>query len=160
MLAGAVIGAGISLRWLAVNTQRVLYGLLGGMAGGLLGGMVFWGLRGVLGEASQACGFVLTGMGIPVGVSLAPLLRHYGVLEFVSSGDRGAMEAYGRSHTQWEIHEGGRYCLGSLRAHDTHTTVLPESHIGIPDQWVAPRQAILTAHSGRYYLEAHPELHK
>jgi hypothetical protein len=158
MLAGLLIGAGISLRWLSVNTHRVLYGLIGGMAGGMLGGMVFWGLRGVIGEGAQALGFVLTGLGITWGVSLAPILWRQGMLEFVTSGDRGVMEKYGRSRKQWELHDGGRYCIGSLSARETRTIFLPEVHIFIPDKRVVPRHAILTASTGRYYLEPHPEL--
>jgi hypothetical protein len=158
MLAGLLIGAGVSLRWVTVNKHRVLYGLIGGMAGGMLGGIVFWVFRSLVGETSQALGFVLTGIGITCGISLTPILLRQGVLEFVTSGDRTVVEKYGHSHQQWEIHSGGRYCIGSLSASNTQTLFMPEVQIFIPDKGVVQRHAILTASAGQYYIEPHPEL--
>jgi hypothetical protein len=160
MIAGLLIGAGISLRWLSINKHRVLYGLLGGMAGGMLGGMVFWVLRGLVGEISQALGFGLTGIGITCGVSLAPILLRQGILEFVTSGDRMVVEKYSRSHKQWELPDGGRYCIGSLSASNMQTISTPESQIFIPDKGVVLQHAILTTGADHYYIEPHPELAK
>jgi hypothetical protein len=137
MIAGWLIGLGISLRWVMIDKNRVLHGLIGGMSGGLLGGIVFWSFKGASAEISQLLGFMLTGTGITCGVSLAPTLSQRGLLEFVSSGDPSVAETYGRSHKQWEIHEGGKYVIGSLGAGPAQTTLKPERHIFIPDEMVA-----------------------
>jgi hypothetical protein len=44
MIAGWLIGLGVSLRWVMINKARVLHGLIGGTFGGLLGGIAFWAL--------------------------------------------------------------------------------------------------------------------
>ena len=158
MISGWLIGLGISLRWVMLNKHRVLHGLIGGMLGGLLGGVIFWSFKGVSGEISQLLGFMLTGIGITCGVSLAPTLSQRGFLEFVSSGDSSVAETYDRSRKQWELHEGGKNVIGSLGARPTHTTHKSEMHILIPDELVAPQHAILISITGRYYIEPHPEL--
>jgi hypothetical protein len=158
MIAGWLIGFGISLRWVMINKHRVLHGLIGGMLGGLLGGIIFWSFKGISGGVSQLLGFMLTGSGITCGVSLAPTLSQQGHLEFVSSGHPSVAETYGRSHKQWEIHEGGKYVIGSLEASPTQTTPKAERHIFIPDEMVAPQHATLISVTGRYYIEPHPEL--
>ena len=87
MIAGWLIGLGISLRWVMINKNRVLHGLIGGTLGGLLGGIIFWSLKGVSAEISQLLGFMLDRHRYHCGVSLAPTLSQQGLLEFVSSGD-------------------------------------------------------------------------
>jgi hypothetical protein len=158
MIAGWLIGLGISLRWVVIDKNRVLHGLIGGMSGGLLGGVVFWAFKGAGVEVSQLLGFMLTGTGVTCGVSLAPNLLQQGFLEFVSSGDPVALETYGRSHRRWEIHDGGRYVIGSLEAGPAQASLKPETHILIPDELVAPQHAILTSNGGRYSISPHPEL--
>jgi hypothetical protein len=158
MIAGWLIGLGVSLRWVMINKARVLHGLIGGTFGGLLGGIAFWSLKGVNADIAQLLGFVLTGIGITCGVSLAPLLLRQGVLEFVSSGDSSVLEAYGRSHQQWELHDDSKYVIGSLGARTPHTVLTMDRQILIPDKLVAPRHAILVCSTGRYYIEPHSEL--
>jgi hypothetical protein len=158
MIAGWLIGLGVSLRWVMINKARVLHGLIGGAFGGLLGGIAFWSLKGVSADVAQLLGFALTGVGMTCGVSLAPMLLRQGVLEFVSSGDPSVLETYGRSHQQWEIDDDGRYVIGSLGARPPHARVTPETQIYIPDKLVAPRHAVLISNAGRYYIEPHPEL--
>ncbi len=159
-VGGALIGFGISSRWYSVNKTRTLHGLIGGLFGGLAGGIVFWSLPhlGIKADISQALGFVLTGMGITFGIGLAPVLLRQGVLEFVSSGDRAVLGRYEESGKQWEIHDGGKYLIGSLSASQTRTVLGPEVQIFIPDQMVAPRHAVLTARKEHYTIEPHPEL--
>jgi hypothetical protein len=158
MIAGWLIGLGVSLRWVMINKARVLHGLIGGTFGGLLGGIAFWSLKGVSAEISQLLGFALTGISITGGVSLAPVLLRQGVLEFVSSGDPSVLETYGRSHQRWEIHDDGKYVIGSVGARPLHPVLTLDTQIFIPDKLVAPRHAILISNTGRYYIEPHPEL--
>jgi hypothetical protein len=158
MIAGWLIGLGVSLRWVMINQARVLHGLIGGTFGGLLGGIAFWSFKGASAEISQLLGFALTGIGITCGVSLAPILLRQGVLEFVNSGDPAVLETYGRSHQRWAIHDDGRYVIGSLGTRPPHTLLTLEAQIFIPDKLVAPRHAILISNTGRYYIEPHPEL--
>jgi hypothetical protein len=158
MIAGWLIGLGVSLRWVMINKARVLHGLIGGTFGGLLGGVAFWSLKGVSADIPQLLGFALTGVGITCGVSLAPSLLRQGVLEFVSSGDPAVSETYGRSHQRWEIEDDGKYVIGSLGTRPPHTLLTLDTQIFIPDKLVAPRHAILLCSTGRYYIEPHPEL--
>jgi hypothetical protein len=158
MIAGWLIGLGVSLRWVMINKTRVLHGLIGGTFGGLLGGIAFWSFKGVSAEISQLLGFALTGIGITCGVSLAPILLRQGVLEFVSSGDPSVLETYGRSHQRWELDDDGKYVIGSLGARPPHTLLTLDTQIFIPDKLVAPRHAILICSTDRYYIEPHPEL--
>jgi hypothetical protein len=158
MIAGWLIGLGVSLRWVMINKAQVLHGLIGGTFGGLLGGIALWSLKSVSAEIPQLLGFALTGIGITCGVSLAPIILRQGVLEFVSSGDPSVLETFGRSHQRWEIDDDGKYVIGSLGAKPPHTLLTLDTQIGIPDKLVAPRHAILIGSTGRYYIEPHPEL--
>jgi hypothetical protein len=159
MITGALIGFCISLRWFAISKSRVLHGLIGGLFGGMLGGMAYWSLLELLpGGIAQALGFVLTGIGIACGVSLAPILLRQGMIEFATSGDREVLKKYVHNRKQWEIHNGGKYIIGSLSAAHTQSMFAPEVQIYIPDQLVAERHAILTSRKGRYYIEPHPSL--
>ena len=109
-------------------------------------------------EIAQALGLILTGAGITLGISLAPILLRQGVLEFINSRDQMTMKKYAQSRKQWEIHEGGKYIIGSLTAAHTSTVFAPELSIFIPDQMVALRHAVVLARDRHYYLEPHPEL--
>lgn len=159
LIAGALIGTAISLRWLDSNKNRLLHGLFGGMFGGLLGGLAYVLLSELFsGDIAQALGLILTGAGITLGISLAPILLRQGVLEFINSRDPGVMKKYAQARKQWELHEGGKYVIGSLGAAHTSTMFSPELNIFIPDQMVALRHAIIIARDRHYYLEPHPEL--
>jgi hypothetical protein len=157
-IVGSLIGFSISVRWLSINKRRVLHGLIGGMVGGLFGGLAFWVLKTSLADISQALGFILTGMGITCGISLAPILLRQGMIEFVNSGDRAVLEKYSQSGKQWEIHDGGRYIIGSLSAGSTRTAFTPEVNIFIPDEMVEQRHALLISKARKYFIEPHAEL--
>ena len=92
MLAGSFIGFGLGLRWVGVNRARVAHAFAGGLIGGALGGLIFAGLAAYVPELSQALGFVVVGVGICFGVTLAPILLRDGVLQFVSSGRSSSAE--------------------------------------------------------------------
>lgn len=159
MLAGALIGLGVTVRWFESNRFRVVHGLLGGLIGGAVGGMAYWLLASLIGgDIAQALGFILTGAGITCGVCLAPILLRQGVLEFVNSQDQAAIKKYAPNRKQWDIQEGGRYTIGSLSARNTATRFGPDVEIFIPDQFVAPRHAILTVKEKQYFIEPHPDL--
>lgn len=159
MIGGAFIGAGVSLRWLQTNKGRFLYGLLGGMAGGLLGGVVYQMLTTFIpGSITQALALMLTGAGITLGLSYAPILLRQGVLEYINSQDQAVISKYARQRKQWEIHDGSKYSIGSLSAASAQTVFAPELSIYIPDQQVAERHAILTARDRRHFIEPHPEM--
>lgn len=160
LIAGTLIGLAISLRWVESNKNRLLHGLFGGMFGGLIGGLAYRLMPLLIAdvEIAQALGLILTGAGITLGISLAPILLRQGVLEFINSRDPMTMKKYAQSRKQWEIHEGGKYIIGSLTAAHTSTVFAPELSIFIPDQMVALRHAIVLARDRHYYLEPHPEL--
>jgi hypothetical protein len=158
-IGGGLIGCGVSLRWYTVTKVRALHGWLGGMCGGLLGGIVFWFLPylGIGADISQALGFLLTGAGISLGISLAPILLRQGVLEFVDSNDPQVLAKYAERGKSWEIHDGSRLVIGSLSASKTRSVFTPMVQVFLPDEDVALRHAILTAKEGRYFIEPHPE---
>lgn len=161
MMAGVLIGGAISLRWAATNKNRVLHGLIGGVCGGMLGGAAYWLLlvwRGLPSGAAQALAFMLVGAGIALGISLAPILLRQGVLAFLNSGDPAVAKKYAQSKKQWEIHNGGKYVIGSLSAVQTNTLLGPQVQVYIPDQLVAERHAILTVKDNSYFIEPHPAL--
>lgn len=157
MVAGSLIGLGAGMRWVTQNKHRAFHALLGGLAGGALGGTVFASLGGGIPDLSQAMGFMLTGMGITSGVTLAPVLMRDGVLTFVGSEDRRAQKKYGQRQKQWELQSGDRCCVGSLGADQTMTIYAQEVQVFIPDSLVAPRHAILSGNHQRFFIERHPE---
>jgi hypothetical protein len=125
----------------------------------LIGGLAYtWIATFRIGDVAQALGLALTGAGITLGISLAPVLLRQGVLEFINSRDQGVIKRYAQSRKQWEILQGGKYVIGSLGARQTTTMFSPELSIYVPDQLVEPRHAILTSKERRYYIEPHPEL--
>jgi hypothetical protein len=159
LIAGALIGFGISLRWWKVNRSRVFNGLLGGMAGGVVGGLAYLLLANLIGGGnSQAIGMALAGLGITTFISLAPILTRQGMLEFVNSSDAATQKRYKQSRKQWEIHNGEKYVIGRLSASQSTTMLSPELQIYIPDSLVEPRHAILLSRDRRFYIEPHPAI--
>jgi hypothetical protein len=159
LIAGALIGFGISLRWWKVNRSRVFNGLLGGMAGGVVGGLAYLLLANLIGGGnSQAIGMALAGLGITTFISLAPILTRQGMLEFVNSADAATQKRYKQSRKQWEIHNGEKYVIGRLSASQSTTMLSPELQIYIPDSLVEPRHAILLSRDRRFYIEPHPSI--
>ncbi len=155
MLAGSFIGLGLGLRWLHVNRARVVHACAGGLIGGALGGLMFAGLGSRIPDLSQALGFVLVGVGICFGVTLAPILLRDGVLQFVSSGDPRAQSKFGRTHKEWELQQGDSYVIGSQNQDLGRTRYRPAIEIFIPDAAIAPEHAVLFGKDGRFYLSRH-----
>jgi len=159
LIAGGLIGFGISLRWWQVNRSRIFNGLLGGMAGGLFGGLAYLLPANLIGgDNSQAIGMALTGLGITAFISLAPILTRQGVLEFVNSADPATQKRYKQARKQWEIHSGEKYVIGRLSASQSTTMLSPELQIYIPDHLAEPRHAILISRDRRFYIEPHPAI--
>ncbi len=159
MIAGALIGFAIGLRWYFVNKSRVLHGLMGGLFGGLLGGMAQASLIKLIGgPPAQALGLMLTGAGIGCAISLAPILLRQGILEFDTSSDLNVLRKYAQNRKEWDLHDGGKYIIGSLGPSHSQTIFTPEVQIFVPDKLVTQRHAILLSKRGRYYLEPHPSL--
>jgi hypothetical protein len=156
MLAGSFIGCGLGLRWAGVNPARVAHAFAGGLIGGALGGLIFAGLSASVPDLSQALGFVVIGVGICFGVTLAPILLRDGVLQFVSSGDARAQSKLGRTHKEWEIQQGDSYVIGSQSQDLSRSRYRPEIDIFIPDSGMAARHAILLGKGGRFFLARHP----
>jgi hypothetical protein len=159
LIAGALIGFGISFRWWRVNRSRVFNGLLGGMAGGVVGGLAYLLLANLIGGGnSQAIGMALAGLGITTFISLAPILTRQGMLEFVNSSDAATQKRYKQSRKQWDIHNGEKYVIGRLSASQSTTMLSPELQIYVPDSLVEPRHAILISRDRRFYIEPHPSI--
>ena len=156
-MAGGFIGLGTGLRWVGLNKNRGLHALTGGLCGGTLGGIVFALQGGVIADLSQALGFMLTGIGITCGVTLAPVLLSDGVLRFISSGDSRAQKKYGRTSKEWELQSGDRYVVGSLGADLTQSLYAQEVQIYLPDSMVASRHAIVLGRRHRFYVAQHSE---
>jgi len=155
LVTGAFIGFGTGLRWVTVNTNRVFHGLIGGLLGGALAGIVYGTLH--KGDLSLAIALMSTGIGITLGVALAPVLLRDGILRFMSSGDPRSQNKYGPNRKEWELHDGDRYVVGSLSAARTQTSFAHEVQVYIPDAMVAERHAFLSGRGGRFYIELHPE---
>ncbi len=158
MVAGSFIGLGLGLRWVSVNRARVAHAMVGGLLGGGLGGTIFVVLGNRIPDLSQALGYMLTGLGISMGIALAPILIRDGMLQFVSSGDARAQSKFGRSRKQWEIHDGDAFVIGSQPPSFAATRYSPEVEIFIPDATIAPKHARFYAREGRFYLARHPEI--
>ena len=154
MLVGSFIGLGLGLRWIHVNRARVVHAYAGGLIGGALGGLIFAGLGSRIPDLSQALGFVVLGVGICFGITLAPILLRDGVLQFVSSGDPRAQSKFGRSHKEWELQQGDSYVIGSSGQDFRQTRYRPDVGIFIPDAAIAPQHAILFEKDGRFFLTA------
>jgi hypothetical protein len=102
--------------------------------------------------------FVLTGVGISLGITLAPILLRDAVLEFVSSADPRAQGKFGKTRKQWELQDGDSYVVGSERESAAQTRYRPAVEIYIPDASIAPRHAKLYAKEGRFYIARHPDV--
>jgi MFS family permease len=157
MLVGSFIGIGLGLRWVQVNRARVAHAFAGGLLGGASGGIIFMGLGSSIPDLSQALGFVAVGVGICLGVTLAPILLRDGVLQFISSGDARAQSKFGRAHKEWEVQQGDSYVIGSEWQDLSHTRYRPGIDIFIPDAAIARRHAVLFGKSGRFFLARHPD---
>ena len=155
MFAGGLIGVVTGLRWATVNPLRAVHALLGGLLGGSMGGLMVTILPS--NEFFQAAAYMLTGTGITLGVTLAPVLLSDGVLQFVSSGDPRAQNKYGSPRQEWVIQSRDRLIIGSQSASSTMTMYAGDVQVYIPDAMVGPRHAILFAKNKRFYLQLHPE---
>lgn len=157
MLAGSLIGLGVGLRWLTVNSARAAHAFAGGLLGGALGGLLFAGLGSRIPDLSQALSFVLTGVGITFGITLAPILLRDGVLQFISSGDARAQSKFGASHKEWELQQGDSYTIGSQSQDLSKTRYRPDVEIFIPDAAIGARHATLFGREGAFYIARHPD---
>lgn len=155
VIAGGLIGLVTGLRWASANPLRAVHALLGGLAGGTLGGLIVTVLPSE--EFLQALAYMLTGTGITLGVTLAPVLLSDGVLQFISSGDPRAQNKYGSPRQEWVIQEGDKLVVGSQTASAGMTMYAQDVHVYIPDAMVGPRHAVLFAKKKRFYVQLHPE---
>ena len=155
-IAGCLIGLAAGLRWYAVNPARAVHAALGGILGGTAGGMVFQYTAHVH-EVFAALAFILVGMGISLGVALAPVLARDGVLQFVRSGDPLTQDKYGRQQQQWPVQDGDRLIIGNEGAGMATTLYARNVHVFMPDATMAPRHAILFERNKRFYVQPHPE---
>ncbi len=155
LIAGGLIGLVTGLRWVGANPLRAMHALLGGVFGGTLGGMVVTFLPSQ--EFLQALAYMLTGTGITLGVTLAPVLLSDGVLQFVSSGDPRAQNKYGSPRQEWLVQEGDRLVVGSQSASASMTMYAGDVQVYIPDALVGPRHAILFAKKKRFFVQLHPD---
>ncbi len=158
MLAGGLIGLGLGLRWVVANKMRVVHACLGGLIGGAVGGMLFHGLGSRVPDLTQAIGYVLIGVGICFGITLAPILLRDGVLKFVSSGDARAQAKLGRAGKEWEIQQGDSCLIGSESLDLNKTTFAVGVQVFIPDAAIAPRHAIVFSQEGRFYIARHRDI--
>jgi|RhiMetdeSRZDD1v2_1073273.scaffolds.fasta_scaffold26744_6 hypothetical protein len=159
LIAGGLIGLVTGLRWFGVNRLRSVHALLGGLVGGALGGIIFT-FFGRSDEVFQAIAYMLTGMGITCGVTLAPVLLRDGVLQFISSADARAQNKYGSPQQEWVLQEGDRFTIGSQGSERrmTHMTMYARPvDIYIPDAMIAKRQAVLFAKARSFYIQQHRE---
>jgi len=155
MLAGGLIGLGLGLRWVAANKMRVVHACAGGLMGGAIGGALFHALGSRVPDLTQALGFVLVGVGICFGVTLAPILLRDGVLKFVSSGDGRAQAKFGRSGKEWELQQGDSYLVGSESIDLSKTRYAVGVQVFIPDAAIAAKHALVFGKEGRFYVARH-----
>jgi MFS family permease len=155
LMAGGLIGLATGMRWAAVNRLRSVHALVGGLVGGGLGGLLFTFLGSD--EFFQALAYMISGMGITLGVTLAPVLLRNGVLHFISSADRRAQNKYGSPQQEWVVQEGDRFVIGSQGSERNMTVYARAVDVYIPDAMVAKRHAVLFAKGKRFYIQQHPE---
>jgi len=153
LIAGGLIGLVTGLRWAGINKLRSVHALIGGLVGGGIGGLMF----GFLGSdmVFQALAFMISGMGITLGVTLAPVLMRDGVLLFISSADPRAQNKYGSPQQQWLVQEGDRFVIGSQGSDRNATLYGRPVDVYIPDAMIANRHALLYAKDKRFYLQQH-----
>jgi hypothetical protein len=155
VIAGGLIGLVTGLRWVGANPLRAIHALAGGLVGGTFGGLVV-GL-GTSHEFVQALAYMLTGTGITLGVTLAPVLLSDGVLRFISSGDARAQNKYGSPRQEWVVQDGDRFVIGSQSADMSSTMWSQDVQVYIPDAMVSRRHAILFAKKKRFFIQLHPD---
>jgi len=153
LIAGGLIGLVTGLRWFGVNRLRSVHAMLGGLIGGGLGGLLFTFLGSA--EFFQALAFMLSGMGITLGVALAPVLLRSGVLQFISSADPRAQNKYGSPQQEWVVQEGDRFVIGNQGSERNMTIYARAVDIYIPDAMMVPRHAVLFASRKRFYIQQH-----
>ena len=156
MLAGGLIGLVTGLRWSGVNPFRAVHALLGGLIGGGAGGAVFL-LLGSINDTFAALAYVLVGMGITLGVTLAPVLLRDGILVFISSGDPRAQNKYASPRQEWLVQSGDRFVIGSQSADMSMSMYSRDVQIYIPDALVARRHALLFEQRKRFFVQQHPD---
>jgi len=157
MLVGAFVGIGLGLRWVIANKMGVVHACIGGLVGGLAGGALFHALGSRVPDLTQALGFVLIGVGICFGITLAPILLRDGSLKFVSSGDGRAQAKFGRSGKEWELQQGDSYIVGSESRDFSKTAFAVDVQVFLPDAAVAAKHAIIFGKEGRFYVARHPD---
>jgi hypothetical protein len=157
MLVASFIGFALGLRRAGVNRARVGHPVVGGALGGLVSGTLFSVAGSAFPDVTNALCFVLSGVGISCGLTLAPILLREAVLQFVRSGDARAQSKFGRSHKQWELQEGDSYMIGSQSSSGSQTHYRREVEIYIPDAAIASRHATLFAKEGRYFIARHED---
>jgi len=153
LIAGGLIGLVTGLRWFGINRLRSVHALLGGLVGGGLGGLLFTYLGS--NEFFQALAFMLSGMGITLGVTLAPVLLRNGVLQFISSADPRAQNKYGSPQQEWVVQDGDRFVIGNLGSERNMTVYARAVDVYIPDAMMASRHAVLFANRKRFYIQQH-----
>jgi hypothetical protein len=132
-----------------------VHALVGGLVGGGLGGLLFTFLGSD--QFFQALAFMVSGVCITLGVTLAPVLLRDGVLHFISSADPRAQNKYGSPQQEWVIQEGDRFTIGSQGSERNMTVYARAVDVYIPDAMVAKRHAVLFAKGKRFYIQQHPE---
>lgn len=160
--AGSLIGLVTGLRWGWVNPKRAVHGLAGGLLGGLAGGLMavttgMFELGPILAAFIQPLPLVLTGVGINLGITVAPILLRDAVVEFVSSSDPRAQRKYGNPRQEWVIQDGDQLVIGSQGFDATATLYSLEVHIFIPDSMVHPKHAVIVAERQRLFVEPHSD---
>jgi len=155
LIAGGTIGFATGARWLGVNRFRALHALFGGLAGGAVGASIF----AVVGasEVAQPLAFIAAGLGITLGVALAPVLLRDGIIQFVSSGDARAQNKYGPSRQEWVLQEGDTLVVGSQASNRQMTVYARSVDLYLPDSLVAPRHALLFTKTKRFFVQSHDE---
>lgn len=156
VIAGGLIGLVTGLRWVSVNPFRAVHAMIGGLAGGALGGVVYATLASI-DDFFAALAYVLLGMGITLGVTLAPVLLREGILQFISSGDARAQNKYASPRQEWVIQKGDRFVIGSQGADMSMSMYSRDVQIYIPDAMVAPRHALLYEQRKRFFIQQHPD---
>jgi hypothetical protein len=155
LVTGGLIGLVTGLRWFKINRLRAIHALLGGLIGGGVGGVLFTFLGEV--DFFQALAYMVTGTGITLGVTLAPVLMRDGVLQFISSADARAQNKYGSPQQEWVIQEGDRFVIGSQGTERGMTMYARPVDVYIPDALIGRRHAVLFAKNKRFYIQHHSD---
>ena len=155
LIAGGLIGLVTGLRWVSANPLRAVHALAGGLVGGALGGLLVSLAKG--NAFIHAPAYMLTGAGITLGVTLAPVLLSDGVLRFVSSADPRAQNKYSSPRQEWILQDGDRFVIGSQSADMSSTMFSQDVQVYIPDALVRRRHAVIFAKKKRFFIQLHPD---